>query len=109
MRDSNDEVARSAWRAAVILVPQGQERQLAEELSALLGRGDPDVQLSLSRALVTLGEDAIMPILRLAEASENPAVRAHANNTERIPRDPNAGSERAVGAAKRAYVLGKKK
>src|SRR6185369_1466843 len=53
LRDSDDEVARSAWRAAVILVPDGQEKDLAEELATQLGRrGDRDVQLSLSRALV---------------------------------------------------------
>jgi HEAT repeat protein len=30
LRDSDDEVARSAWRAAVVLVPSGQEKGLAE-------------------------------------------------------------------------------
>src|SRR3954468_23663798 len=58
LRDSDDEAARSAWRAAVVLVPTGQEKDLAEELATQLGRGDRDVQLSLSRALVTLGEEA---------------------------------------------------
>src|SRR5580658_4575432 len=38
LRDSDDEVARSAWRAAVALVPDGQRQHLAEELAALLGR-----------------------------------------------------------------------
>jgi len=32
LRDLDDEVARSAWRAAVVLVPHGQENDLAEEL-----------------------------------------------------------------------------
>jgi hypothetical protein len=34
LRDRDDEVARSAWRAAAALVPEGQERELAEELAA---------------------------------------------------------------------------
>lgn len=106
LRDSNDEVARSAWRAAVILVPHGQEKDLAEELATQFGRGDRDVQLSLSRALVALGEDVIGPVLRSAAASADPAVQAHAKATERILRDPNAGSERALDAAKRRFVLG---
>jgi HEAT repeat protein len=107
LRDADDEVARSAWRAAVVLVPNGQEKELAEELAAQLGRGDRDVQLSLSRALVALGEEVIEPLLRTAAASADPAVQAHARATERILRDPGAGSERAVDAAKRRFVLGK--
>src|SRR5699024_5674366 len=55
LRDRDEEVARSAWRAAVALVPDEQERELARELAALLGRGDRETQLSLSRALVALG------------------------------------------------------
>ncbi|MGH8149563.1 MAG: HEAT repeat domain-containing protein, partial [Steroidobacteraceae bacterium] len=79
LRDSDDEVARSAWRAAVVLVPDGQKRDLAEELAAQLGRGDRKVQLSLSRALVALGEDVIGPVLRRAMAADDPGVRAHAS------------------------------
>jgi len=107
LRDVDDEVARSAWRAAVVLVPHGQERDLAEELATQLGRGDRDVQLSLSRALVALGEKVVEPVLRKAAASADPAVQAHASATERILRDADAGSERAVRAAKRRFVLGK--
>src|SRR6476660_5538015 len=51
LRDPNDEVARSAWRAAVILVPAERQAELAEELCTQLGRGDRDVQRSLSRAI----------------------------------------------------------
>jgi HEAT repeat protein len=107
LRDSDDEVARSAWRAAVVLVPPGQEKGLAEELATQLGRGDRDVQLSLSRALVALGEEAIAPVLHRAAASGDAGVQAHARETERILRDPEAGSERAVDVAKRRFVLGK--
>ena len=107
LRDSEDEVAKSAWRAAVVLVPEGQEKELAEELAAQLGRGDQDVQLSLSRALVALGEGVVTPVLRKALANHDPRVRAHASATERILREPDAGSERAVKEAKRVFVLGK--
>jgi len=107
LRDADDEVARSAWRAAVVLVPRGQEQALAEELAAQLGRGGPEVQLSLGRALVALGEEAIMPVLRSALASDDPGVRAHASATERLLRDPDIGSELAVKAARRRFTLGK--
>jgi HEAT repeat protein len=109
LRDCDDEVARSAWRAAVALVPHGQEQGLAEELVTQLGRGDREMQLSLSRALVALGEDVIGPVLRKAMASENPGIQAHANATERLLREPGAGSAPAVNAAKRQFVLSKER
>ena len=108
LRDSNDDVARSAWRAAVALVPDGQQKDLAEELAAQLGRGSREVQLSLSRALVALGEEAVRPVLRKAMASDDPGVRAHAIATERLLREPDAGSEPAVKEANRMFVLGQK-
>lgn len=40
LRDADDEVARSAWRAAVVLVPDDQKEALARELVTQLGRGD---------------------------------------------------------------------
>lgn len=107
LRDSDDEVARSAWRAAVVLVPHGQEKDLAEELSAQFGRGNRDVQLSLSRALVALGEEVIVPVLRKAMASDDPRVHAHAIATERLLRDPGAGFQPAINEAKRIFVLGR--
>lgn len=107
LRDSDDEVARSAWRAAVTLVPRGQEKELAEELAAQLGRGGRELQLSLSRALVALGEEAVGPALRKAMASGDARVRKHASATERLLRDPDAGSELAVKQAKRIFALGK--
>jgi len=104
--DPDDEVARSAWRAAVVLVPKGQEKDLAETLAGQLGRGNREVQLSLSRALVALGEDAIAPVLDRAIASDDPLVRAHARATERLLRDPDAGFELAIAEAKRITILG---
>jgi HEAT repeat protein len=105
LRDRDDEVARSAWRAAVVLVPEGQERDLAEELAVHLGRGGRDLQLSLSRALVALGA-AVEPVLRAAMASDDPGVRAHASATERLLHDPDAAFELAVDQAKRIVALG---
>jgi HEAT repeat protein len=109
LRDPVDEVARSAWRAAVVLVPDAQKADLAVELAAQLGRGDREVQLSLSSALVALGADVIEPVLRTAMVSEVPGVRAHANATEKLLRDPNAGFELAVQEAKRTFTLSKER
>ena len=109
LRDADDEVARSAWRAAVILVPDGQQQALAEELAAQLGRGDHKLQLSLSRALVALGEEVVEPVLRQALASASPVVQAHAGATQRLLRDPDSGSGQALKEAKRAFVLGREK
>jgi HEAT repeat protein len=105
LRDADDEVARSAWRAAVILVPAGEREALAAVLATQLGRGDRNVQLSLSRALVVLG-DLIQPVLRKALASEDPKVAAHARATELLLRDPEAGFDPAVHEAKRIAALG---
>jgi HEAT repeat protein len=105
LRDSDDDVARSAWRAAVALVPDGRRSELAEELAAQLGRGDRGVQLSLSRALVALGAEAVEPALRKAMASDARSVRAHASATERLLRDPNAGFELALDEARRQFAL----
>jgi HEAT repeat protein len=109
LRDGDDEVARSAWRAAVVLVPVGQKQDLAEELAGQLGRGDREVQLSLSRALLALGEEVIGPMLRKAMASEDPRVRAHASATEQLLRDEDAGSAPALDEAKRIFILGKER
>lgn len=105
LHDADDEVARSAWRAAVVLVPAGEQKGLAVELAVELGRGDRNVQLSLSRALVALG-DVIEPALRTGLASHDPAVRAHARATERLLHDPDADFDPAVDEAKRIVALG---
>ena len=75
LTDADDEVARSAWRAAVVLVPEGEEPELAAVLATQLGRGERETQLSLSRALIALGE-VIMPTLRAAMTDLDPRVRA---------------------------------
>lgn len=105
LTDPDDEVARSAWRAAVALVPEGGEAELAGVLATLLGRGGRDTRLSLSRALITLGE-AMTPALRAATVDPDPHVRRHAIATERLARDPDAGFECAIEEAKRIMALG---
>jgi HEAT repeat protein len=106
LSDADDEVARSAWRAAVVLVPEGEEPELAAVLSTQLGRGERETQLSLSRALIALGE-VILPTLRAAMTDLDPRVRAHAIATERLLRDPDAGFEFAIEEAKRVVALGR--
>ncbi|MGW3071915.1 MULTISPECIES: HEAT repeat domain-containing protein [unclassified Kitasatospora] len=105
LADADDEVARSAWRAAVVLVPDGGQRDLAVVLAAQLGRGGRETQLSLSRALVALGE-AMLPTLKAATTDPDPRVRAHALATERLWHDPDAGFESAIEEAKRTAVYG---
>ncbi|MEO8468027.1 MAG: HEAT repeat domain-containing protein [Gammaproteobacteria bacterium] len=101
LHDFDDNVAQSAWRAAVALVPDDEKATLAAELAAELGRGDRGTQLSLSSALVSLGEGVVEPVLKKAIASDDPAVRSHADATERLLRDPNAGSQHGINQVKR--------
>jgi HEAT repeat protein len=107
MRDPDDEVARSAWRAAVALVPGDLKAQLAEEFSTQLGRGDRNLQLSLSRALVTLGAQVIETVLERALGSSVPDVRAHASATLRLLNDPDSALQLNVSEARRRFVLGR--
>nr|WP_221380363.1 HEAT repeat domain-containing protein [Actinoplanes polyasparticus] len=103
LRDADDEVARAAWRAAVVLAPEGEREGLAVELATQLGRGDRNVKLSLSRAIVALGfEDA----LHAGLAGVDPQVQAHARATETLMRDPEAGFDAAVAEATRVVALG---
>jgi HEAT repeat protein len=104
LTDADDEVARSAWRAAAVLVPEGEGPELAGVLGTQLGRGERETQLSLSRALIALGE-VIMPTLRAAMSDLDPRSRQHAIATERLLRDPDAGFEFAIEEAKRIVAL----
>ncbi|PZT70312.1 HEAT repeat domain-containing protein [Streptomyces sp. SW4] len=105
LADADDEVARSAWRAAVALVPEGEEAALARVLAAQLGRGGRETRLSLSRALIALGE-AAGPAVRAAAADPAPHVRRHALATEHLLRHPDAGFAYAIEEAKRIVALG---
>jgi HEAT repeat protein len=103
--DADQEVARSAWRAAVVLVPEGEKAALAGALATQLGRGERETQLSLSRALIALGE-VIVPVLHTAQTGRDPRARRHAIATQRLLRDPDAGFEFAIEEAKRIVALG---
>ncbi|MEU1982685.1 HEAT repeat domain-containing protein [Nocardia sp. NPDC019395] len=105
LHDEHDEVALSAWRAAVVLVPSGEESGLAADLAAALGRGDREVQLSASRALVSLGE-AAAPVLAAAMTSPDPGVRAHAEATEQLRLDPDSGFTLSSELAERVAATG---
>ncbi|MFF9125332.1 HEAT repeat domain-containing protein [Streptomyces sp. NPDC014889] len=105
LRDADDEVARTAWRVAVALVPEDEKQGLADELVTQLGRGDRNVQLSLSRALVDLG-DVTEAVLEKAAASPDPAVAAHAGATELLRQNPETGFDAAIEEAKRVVILG---
>jgi len=107
MRDMDDEVARSAWRAAVVLVPDELKHQLAGELSAQLGRGDRSLRLSLSRALVALGADVVEPVLRRIVDLGALDAREHARATLGLLHDPDSGFDLDIKEAKRRFVLGK--
>ena len=105
LRDPDDEVARTAWRAAAVLVPENGRAALAEALCGQLARGGRELQLSLSRSLVELG-DAAAPALSRARRRGSPEARAHAIATERLADDPDEGFDTAIFEAKRVVALG---
>ncbi|BDZ58503.1 HEAT repeat domain-containing protein [Barrientosiimonas endolithica] len=105
LRDPDDETARTAWRAAQALSPESEKPALATQLATQLGRGEHDLQRSLSRALVALG-DAAEPALRDAAASGEEGVRLHAEATRRLADDPDLGFAAALDEATKASILG---
>ncbi|MFI2632084.1 HEAT repeat domain-containing protein [Streptomyces collinus] len=107
LRDADDEVARTAWRVAVVLVPEDEdaEKDLVDELVLQLGRGDHGMQLSLSRAFADLG-DVSRPALERAAEHPDPAVAAHARATELLRQNPETDFDAAVEEAKRVATLG---
>ncbi|MEP6560176.1 MAG: HEAT repeat domain-containing protein [Nakamurella sp.] len=104
LQDDNDEVARTAWRAAAGLVADGHQVELAETLSTQFNRGGRELQLSLSRAFGTLGS-AASAVVERAAVHPDPGVRAHALATERIMQNPDEGFDAAIAEAKRTVAL----
>ncbi|WP_116116318.1 HEAT repeat domain-containing protein [Austwickia chelonae] len=100
LRDPDDEVARTAWRTAAALVPAANKPALAAELASQLGRGDRDIQLSLSRSLIELG-DAITPVLTQISQGPDRAQAIHARATILLQKNPHDGFDAALAAAKR--------
>jgi HEAT repeat protein len=105
--DDDPDVVRTAWYVAVALVPENQRGWLASKLAAQFGRGDRETQLSLSRALVGLGEDTIAPVLSAAAEHKDEAVRQHAAATEQLLRDPSLGFDAGLYRARREVGLGR--
>lgn len=103
IHDPDDEVARTAWRAAVSLIGDGDARALATQLGIELGRGDDQLQLSLSMALLALGA-AAQQVLADAASHADEHVRAHAAATERLIHDPDSAFVLSVDAARRVSV-----
>lgn len=100
LRDADDEVARTAWRAAAGLVPPGGEAALAAELATQLGRGDREVQRSLSAAFVVLGGPAWQVVDEAAEHADDEDVAVHAGATARLIDDPEEGFDAAMWQAR---------
>ena len=105
LTDDDDEVSRSAWRAAVVLVPDDERAALAAILVSQFGRGDADMHRSLSRALVELG-DAANHAVALGQRSTDPVIRGHAAATEQLAADPESAFVFDIDLARRAAALG---
>ncbi|MFD3578649.1 HEAT repeat domain-containing protein [Streptomyces sp. NPDC058644] len=105
LRDADDETARTAWRVAVSLVPEGEEQDLTDDLVRQLGRGNRSLRLSLSRALVDLG-DVVEPALDKAAGDPDPAVAEHAAATKLLLKTRQAALLEATEKAKRAAARG---
>jgi HEAT repeat protein len=100
LHDVDDETARTAWRVAVCLVPEAEEGDLADELLRELGRGNRNLQLSLSRALADLGE-AAEPALERALSAPDPVVVEHARATQLLVENRRTALREAAARAKR--------
>lgn len=107
LEDHDGEVLRAAWRTAVALVPDDERASLARTLAVQLGIGDRERRLSLSRALVGLGEDTVGPVLASAAERGTEAVREHVRETERLLHHPDAASALALERARREVALGR--
>jgi HEAT repeat protein len=105
--DPDPTVVRTAWYAAVAVAPDDQRDWLAGRLGKELGRGEPDAQRSLSRALVSLGEETIAQVLATAAQHPDALVRQHAADTQRLLDDPDSGFSASLRNARREVALGR--
>lgn len=98
--DSDDFVASTAWRAASVLVPDEEKVPLIKLLITQLARGDSDLQFALTRFLCAIGEAIVQP-LRNAAASNNEAIKHHAEFTliryQEMQLEKRAAKERSDG------------
>lgn len=104
LRDPDEHVARTAWRTASGLVDADRDpagaRWLARELATQLGRGDRDVQASLTRAFIGLGR-AALPVVQRSRAAVDARIRIHALATAAMLRDPELAFDDAVAEARK--------
>lgn len=100
LADPDDQVARTAWRAAAGLVPGDSKEWLAERLATQWGRGGREVRRSLTQALVRLG-DAALPVVERAIGSDDYEIRWHALATRMILDDPDLAFVSALRDAER--------
>lgn len=105
--DPDQAVRRTAWYAAVALVPAEQQHWLAQQLATRLGQGERDLQLSLSRALVALGPEIVTPLLEAVARHADEVVRAHAAATQRLLEDPDSGFALDILRARREVAEGR--
>lgn len=105
--DPDAAVMRTAWYAAVALAPETERLWLAEKLATRLGHGDPDTQMSLSRALVALGAETIAAILAAASAHGNEATQRHVEATRKLLEDPDYAFTRSQVHAHHEVALGR--
>lgn len=103
LHDEEDEVAKAAWRAAVILVAPGGEAPLAEDLARELGQRDADTRRSLTRAFVSLGE-ASRPVLDRVAGFSAFTARVHARTTLLLLDDPECDYRSAAEEAREAVL-----
>ncbi len=98
LHDEEDEVAKAAWRTAVVLVPAGEEAALAADLARELGRRDPESRRGLTRAFVALGEPS-RGVLEQATGVGVFAARVHAVASllilDGLERDHRSATEKA--------------
>ena len=103
LQDSDDEVARTAWR----LRPYWFRRRKPPALAEILATSSA-VAIARStwsqRALAALG-DAAASVIERGTLDADAGVRTHAVATERLIRDPDAGFDVAIAAAQRIAAL----
>ena len=85
------------------LVDPDGGRGLAERLAIELGRGDENLQLSLARAFVALG-DAGELVLEATASDPDGRIRSHVAATQRLIRDPDSGFDLALAMARRVSM-----
>ncbi|THG30057.1 HEAT repeat domain-containing protein [Naasia lichenicola] len=104
LEDADDRVARSAWRAGVILSPDDAGADLAAALTSQLGRGDRELRKSLSRAFVDLGSVS-EPVLEESTKRLHGRALLHALATLHLVRNADETFESAMFEAQHEVLI----